>query len=254
MIYAHQRQAIDCITQKFFADAGAEALLISGSIAHGFNSENSDVDLNIVVTDNRTGTYYEPCENFYPGGYFDGKFITTDYLALVAERGNEPTRFALHDAIVAFDRTGRATELLKTVGAYGGWTQANAIRLLSQFDAWNWYCGEALKRNDRYLLYTSVVKLILFGGRLLLAHNKTFFPYHKWFMRTLEGIKEKPSGLMPAIENLLAEKSADNILNFYSLVKNFKDWSGGEPYIWSENFLIDTETVWMRQDEFIENI
>ena len=263
MIYEHQQIAIDYITEKFRAMPEVEALFISGSIAHGFNEIYSDVDINIVVSNEiydekvRTMdfTYYEDASMFYEGGYFDGKFITWDYLDMVAERGNEPTRFALHDSTIAFDKVGRAKECLERLSAYSDErAKENSIRFLAQLDGWEWYCGEALRKGNKYLLDMAVSKLILFAGRLILLENRLFFPYHKWFMRVLETAPAKPEGLMDAINGLLADKSAANIKRLYSLVKTYRDWTLGAEYSWTSIFVHDVETVWMREDEMIDNL
>jgi len=263
MIYPGQRKAIEYITDKFQADDAIHALLISGSIAHGFNHEHSDVDINIIVSDDlyaqkaseRAITWFEIADHFYPGCYFDGKFVTLKYLSQVAEHGNEPTRFALHDSQIAFDKTGQVAGYLQKIGAYDeSRVQENAVRFLSQLDGWRWYCGEAIQKGDPYLLDVSVAKLILFAGRLILLHNRLFFPYHKWFTRVLEGAQHKPAELMPAIARLLAYKTSDNVKRLYELVRDYKDWTGGAPYSWTSNFVRDIETVWMRQDDCIENM
>jgi len=263
MIYPHHQKAIEYITEKFRADDQIDALLISGSISHGFNDENSDVDINIVVSDeiygeknrNHALTWWETAENFYQGGYFDGKFITLKYLSLVAEKGNEPTKFALHDSKIAFDKTGRAADYIKRIGEYKTDNlRERTIKFLSQLEAWKWYCDEALKRNNQYLLELSVSKLILFASRLILLENKTLFPYHKWLMKVLENVSSKPPELISTINQLLQDKSPDNIRKLYELVRNYKDWTNGENFSWASNFVYDIETVWMRQNEFIENI
>jgi len=263
MIYPHQQKAIAYITNKFLQEEYVQALLISGSIMHGFNDETSDVDINIVVSEElyqqkrsqNALTYYEDAENFYSGGYFDGKFISLGYLSLVAKRGNEPTRFALHDVDIAFDRTGKVSDLIKQISIYNTENiQQNAIRLISQMDGWKWYCGEAIRRNNQYLLDTAVSRLILFVGRLILLENREFFPYHKWFMAVLERCENKPADFMPAVHRLLENKTHENIKYLCELVKGFRDWSGGAKYSWTSNFVEDVETIWMRQDEFIENM
>ena len=265
MIYMHQQKAIDYITEKMRSDSQIDALLISGSISHGFNDEHSDVDINIVVSDEiyeqkkreHAVTYWESAENFYAGGYFDGKYINLNYLAMVAERGNEPTRFALQDCKIAFDKTGQVSDYIKKIGVYDSSAEnikEKTIRFLAQLDAWKWYCGEALKKGNQYLLDVSVTKLILFAGRLVLLENKIFFPYHKWFMKVLENAPNKPSDFMLVTERLLNNKTQDNIERLYELVKSYKDWTEGEEYGWGSHFIRDTETVWMRQDDFIENI
>jgi len=255
MIYPHQQKAIDYITDRFLRDPQVDALLISGSIAHGYNDANSDVDLNIVASGEHGLTWWESAEEFYPGGYFDGKYITLDYLANIAERGNEASKFALHDAIIAFDRTGLVAGLQRQIAEYPtGGEQERIVRFLSQLDAWKWYCDEGLKRNNRYLLDYAASKLILFAGRLILLENRMFFPYHKWFLRVLEDAAKKPPELMPMIGGLLEEKSAENITRLYELVKNYKDWTEGAPYNWGPHFVYDTELFWMRQEETIDNL
>ena len=263
MIYSHQQKAIDYITDKFRYNPQVNALLISGSIAHGFNDKNSDIDIYIIVSNslyeqkknNNAITYWESAAHFYKEGYFDGKYITLDYLNIVAERGNEPTRFALQDSIIAFDKTGQVADCIGKIGTYdGNLIQKNTIRFLSQFEGWKWYCNEALKRKNKYLLETAVSKFILFSGRLILLDNKIFFPYHKWFMKVLENAPQKPPKLMEAIFKLMDRKNEKTINSLYQIIKEYKDWSDGINYNWCSYFVHDIETVWMREEEFIENI
>lgn len=258
-----QNKAIGYITEKMQKNPEVLALLISGSLAHGFGNEKSDVDFNAVVSNeyyeqkkaDYALTFYENAEEFYKGGYFDGKYITLDYLKLVAEKGNEPTKFALHDCMIAFDKTGQAAGLIENINAYNEkHVKENTIRFLSQLEAWKWYCDEAVKKNNRYLLDLSATKLILFAGRLILLDNRIFFPYHKWLLKALENAPKKPEGLMDSINNLLADKSPENVEELFNLVRNYKDWTEGAQFSWSSHFLHDVETLWMRQDEFIENI
>jgi len=263
MIYPHQQKAIDYITKKLEADPQVHALILSGSIAHGFNDERSDIDFNMIVSNDlyetkknmQALTYWESAADFYDEGYFDGKYITLEYLDLVAKRGNEPTRFALQDSIIAFDKTGQVADYIKKIGTYDeSRIQKNAIRFLSQLEAWKWYCTEALKRQNQYLLEMAASKLILFSGRLILLDNKIFFPYHKWFMKALENAPQKPPEFMNSILKLLNNKSEENVTALYQITKEHKDWANGVNFSWSSNFLYDIETVWMREEDFIENI
>jgi predicted nucleotidyltransferase len=48
---AAQREAIARTTALFQAQPGVRALLLAGSLAHGFGTEASDVDVMIVVSD-----------------------------------------------------------------------------------------------------------------------------------------------------------------------------------------------------------
>lgn len=263
MIYPHHQKAIDYIINKLKDDPDVLALLISGSVAHGFNDINSDVDLNIVISEKsynernaeRKLLYWEDASGFYENGYFDGKYITLDYLSMVAERGNEPSRFALHDVIIAFDKTNSVEGYIKEIGNYNKINEkGNTVRFLSQFDSWKWFCGEALKRENKYLLDLSVSKLILFGSRLILLENKLFFPYHKWLLKVLENAPDKPDGLIYSAEKLLNDKTPENINEFYELIKGYKNWTNGAEYNCFDYFMRDVETVWMDEKECIDNI
>ena len=263
-----QQDAIKYITEKFYQDENILTLLLSGSIAHGYNDERSDVDLNIIVTDvvyeqkkNVTALhFYESAEQFYYGGYFGGiggKYISLSYLTLVAERGNEPTRFALGNAKILFDRTGEMEERLKKIGTYdNSCVEEKALRFLAQAENWKLYCDEAFQKKNPYLLNTAVMKLVLFGGRLILLENRIFFPYHKWFLRALETATKKPTGFMTLIYKLLDEKSPENVTAFYDAIKTYKDWSNGKEHNWNWGAYCvrDVETMWMRGEDNIENI
>jgi len=263
MPYSHQQQAIEFITQRFADDPQVLGLLLSGSIAHSLHSPESDVDLNIVVSqeefDRRLAetrcTFYEPCGQFYPDGYYDGKFITLDYLKAVAEKGNEPSRFALHDAKILFDKTGEIAKLQEAIGDYDKIdVPGNTKRFVTQLEGWNWFCGEALRKNNRYLLNLSVTKLVLFGGRLILMENRILFPYHKWFLRILADAPKKPEGLMQAIDQVINDPTRQHIEHFYQMARNYRPWDVGPDFSWGANFMNDVELRWLLGEEMVENL
>jgi hypothetical protein len=126
-------------------------------------------------------------------------------------------------------------------------------RFYAQFEAWHWYVGEALKHENRYLLGTSINKMVLFGGRLILAHNELLYPYHKWFLRVLAGAKEKPSELLACIENLYQIPSAENADLFYEMIKNFREWPVLENG-WPAQFMLDSELNWQTDSTPVDDL
>jgi hypothetical protein len=75
------------------------------------------------------------------------------------------------------------------------------------------------------LLGTTISKLILFGGRLVLAHNEMLYPYHKWFLKVLGSAKDKPFDLMVCIQTLNESPTAENVEAFYKKVKTVQLWN-----------------------------
>lgn len=250
-----QQQAIHYISKKFYQDKNVLAFLISGSIAHGFHTNYSDVDFNAVITNEcykkryaeNQLCYYEDGSQFYQGCYFDGIYISVEYLSLAIKQGNEPTRFALHDAVLMFDRTGIVADYIVKIGEHCGGLE-NAIRFLAQFEVAKWLCGEGIAKESKYLIDVAVQKLILFGGRLILNHNKVLYPHNKWFLKALESAKKKPEGLLSLIDTMLTCKTQENILKFYEMIKNYHDWAEGRDVDWGSYNLKDVNYRWMHGD------
>jgi len=93
------------------------------------------------------------------------------------------------------------------------------------------------------LLDLSVSKFILFGGRLLLAHNEQLYPYHKWLLRVLAELQDKPAGLMEQIDQVATSQNAEAIESLYQSIRNFREWASPVP--WPFQFMIDSELNWM---------
>jgi hypothetical protein len=261
-MHPHHRRAIERVSDHLRADPEVLALLLVGSLAHGFARPESDVDLMIVVSDAdfqarlREGrTQFvtgDGCD--WPGGYAEGKYASPGFLAQVAATGSEPARFAFQDARVLFSRIEGLDAALAAIPRYPVAGKLERIRRFhAQFEAWHWYGHEALKLGDRYLLGLSLARTVLFGGRMLLAHNELLFPYHKWFLRVLEQAAQRPPELMERIAALHADPSQATLLGFWAAVKNFRDWETSERP-WPAQFAIDSELAWQRGETALDEL
>jgi len=252
-MHPHHTAALRRTTEFFEHTPEAQALLLGGSLAHGFGGPASDVDVLILLSDAayaaraQTGqlTFFsrELCD--YPDGYVDGKYLRLGFLAQVAERGSEPARFAFQDAQVLFSRAPGLEAALAAAARYPAEGVADRqARFYAQFEAWHWYAHEAFKHGNRYLLGVAVSKLVLFGGRLILAHNALLYPYHKWFLRQLERAPQRPPDLLPAIARLYAEPTADAVTAFFDLIRTFQPWPTPAAG-WPAQFMHDSELNWL---------
>ncbi len=252
-MYPHHTQSIQNVSEYFQRDPEVLALLLAGSIAHGFETPSSDVDIMILVSDKDYRTRLESNQvHFfnkdlctYEGGYVDGKYSSLNFIEQVKEKGSEPARFAFAGSRVLFSQIDGLAEEICKVTEYPSAEKAERIkRFYAQFEAWHWYSQESLRLNNQYLLGTSVSKLILFSGRLILAHNELLYPYHKWFLRVLEDAGDKPDGLLESIQQLNAAHTTENIECLYEKVKTFQPWSNDQ-YGWPTQFMFDSELNWM---------
>jgi hypothetical protein len=254
MLYPHHQRTVERLIDRFQVDPNFLALLIGGSLVKGYGNEGSDVDFMLIATDeefarrsaDRTLTYYTTDLCDYPGGYVDGKIVNFAFLEEVADRGSEPARSAFENVIVAYSQLPQLDDLLKRITAYPETTHMAKLQsFYAQLLAMQWYVGEAEKRDNRYLMMHTVSDLVLFGGRMLLAHNRMLYPYHKWFLRRLQDAPEKPVEWMTLIDHLLNEPSKANADRFCEAILNFTTWPA-PPEGWPARFMEDTEWAWRR--------
>ena len=257
----HHKNAIENLTKGLKVDDRYLAVIITGSVAKGEERDDSDIDIVLVVTDeeyekgkrkNRL-IFHDTQYCDYPGGYVDGKIVNLQFLKTVAERGSEPARDAFRDAWIAFSKIPNLEEILNKIHVYQMDEKAEKVQsFLAQFTIAYWFMGEAERRKDKYLLTRAATDLVLFGGRLILAHNKIIYPYHKLLLNALRKAPEKPENLMRLIEALLNEPNVKNAQAFYDAVKGFKKWRmRGLPNM---RYLIDSELAWVEGKPYIGDI
>ena len=258
----HHEAAVRALADHFSSRPGHLAVIIGGTVAKGVADEFADIDCMIVVTDDLYReheacgrlTYFSSAFCDYSGGYVDGKIIDIAYLRAAAERGNEPTRAAFIGAFTAFCAEPEIDELMRRIPVYPEAEQAERIRALcAQFETAFWYLGEGERRGDRYVITHAVADLVLYGGRLVLAHNKVLYPYHKLFIRALASAPEKPEGLVALAEAALAGPSVETARPFYDAVRAFRQWND-PPEPWNERFMRDTEWAWLNGTPYIGDI
>jgi hypothetical protein len=254
MLFPHHQRAIDRLIDRFKDDPNILALIVGGSLVKGYGDENSDVDFMLIATDedyarrwpDRALTYYATDLCDYPGGYVDGKIVNAAFLEEVADRGSEPARAAFEKVIVAYSHLPQLSDLLDRIRAYPEATHTAKLQSFhAHLLAQQWFVGEAEKRNNRYLMMHAVSELVLFGGRMILAHNRLLYPYHKWFLRRLQDAPQKPSELMALIDRLLNEPGKANADRVCEAILNFTAWPA-PPEGWPARFLEDTEWAWRR--------
>jgi predicted nucleotidyltransferase len=251
----HHQATIDNVVRELAVHPDVEALLLTGSLAHGFAGDGSDVDVALVVgpeeyrrrSDDGALGYFSFDLATYPGGYVDGKYVDMDFLHRVAEAGSEPARFAFADARVLFSRIDGLDALLEQIVRYPlDGRDERVERFSAQMLAWQWYFGEGAARDDRYLMTLSTQKVVLFACRVVLARNELLYPYHKWLRTVTASAPDRPPGLLDDIEALLVEPDQARVDGICSSVFAHYGIDLDELYFrWSQHFLVDNELTWM---------
>jgi predicted nucleotidyltransferase len=252
-MFPHHEATIQRTIAYFQGQPNVRALLLGGSIAHGFAMATSDVDIMIVVSDeehaqrvaSRATQFFSTDLSTYPDGYVDGKYISTAFLGQVDQQGSEPARYAFADARLLFSSIDGLGDQLARIARYPVAGKLDRIqRFLAQLRAWHWFAGEAERHQNAYLMSVACAKLLLFGGRLLLAHNEQLYPYHKWLPAVLARVPEKPAQLIELMESLSRQPSYASASAWYELICGFREWEAGM-ITWPNRFMQDSELTWL---------
>lgn len=261
----HHAASIQNLIAAFQKNDEILALLLGGSLAHGFARPDSDIDVAIVLTpaafvaQKATGRLHynnrELCT--YPG-YIDGKYMDEDFLRAVAARGSDPARFAFKDARVLFSRLPGLERILADIVRYPVEQQAGRVeRFAAQLLGWRWYASEAARQQNAYLDLLARQKIVLFSVRLVLALNQEFFPYHKWMLRVLDTVPRQPPGMRAAIDALVRtpglsgdaiDRYCRDVLAFAGIDHDTANAS------WPTFFMRDTELRWMSEEPAIDDL
>jgi predicted nucleotidyltransferase len=249
----HHRATIDRATARLRARDDVLGVLVGGSIAHGFATATSDVDLLIVVPDAEWDrrlaagdtTELDLESATYEGGYVDCKYTSQGFIREVSERGSETTRFAFDGVTVAWSRVDGLEEAVRAAARYPIEGRADRMRAFhAQLEYWQWLFREGVRSDNAYVRAVAAPNAVLFAGRLILAYNAVLYPGYKWLLRVLRDVPEQPAGLMTAIEALIDDPDRDTVDAVVELVAGFRDWGVADQH-WGTRFMLDTELAWL---------
>jgi nucleotidyltransferase-like protein len=263
-VLQHHADSIQNLIVAFEKDATVRALILGGSIAHGCEKPDSDIDVSIVVDtaelqkrqcDGRLH-YNNRALCTYDRGYIDGKYVDLAFLGQVAARGSDPARYAYQGSRILFSRVEGLAELLTAIVRYPVEQKQERIeRFVAQLLAWRWYYSEGVRQESEYLIILSLQKLILFGSRIILTENELLFPYHKWLLRVLQSAERKPPGIDVAIQTLLTDHSAERVAEYCEQILAFvKVDPDAANAAWPSRFMQDTELRWLTQESSIDDL
>lgn len=252
--HPHHQDAVKRVHDAMVQMDEVIAVLLGGSLSHGYERIDSDIDLMIIVADDEYAkrlrdktTHYlgTPDMTPYDGGYVDGKFIGMTFFQSIADRGNDATRFAYCDAQIIFTRDPQIIDLLQEIGRYPiAEKESRMERFYAQFSGWRWFANEAERRDLLYLKYKAITQMAMFGGRMILVHNHVYYPYHKALPYQLEKCSDRPTGYWDKVNTILADPRIEEIESLFQMIKMFVEERGYPTGSWVESFIADSETHW----------
>jgi len=263
----HEKTLADFARREI--ERGAAGVILVGSVARGTERADSDVDVYLIVDEQRFESarqasalaYVERDGVDYPGGYIDVKLVTMEYLETAAERGDDPTRASFVGARPVATTVADAgdTGTAGTAGAAAGieeligritnppesvW-ERNAASFMAQVYLYGEYFlphGERL--GDPFLLAHAGTHLALAGARALLARNRVLFRGPKYVSDAIRHLAEVPAGFVDAFDALVRQPGIDAANRVIGLLDELGGWPGDRSTSLSR-FVEDNELAWL---------
>lgn len=253
----HHEETIERIVAAAPARPDWLAVIVTGSVARGKERADSDVDVSIVVTDAAFEREYAAgkvswieTELSSYDSYVDIKILTLDQLALVAERGDEPTRATYVGARVVWTRDpDLAPRLELAVDGIGElpdavWREREESGIAFFRLQVDYFAPHAIAVGDTFLLHHAAVHAVSGASRAMLARHKTLFVSNKYVTSTVPNLPNTPPEWKAVSEALLAAPTSETFRAFKELVEGAAEWTlphdgtGGR-------FIADNELAWL---------
>jgi predicted nucleotidyltransferase len=258
----HHQQAINKFLETYKKDETLLAILLGGSIAHGFYEPDSDIDISLVVEsdefikrkkqNNLAFALWDICT--YEKGYIDCKVVDINFLNKVKSIGSDPARFAFKNNRILYSKIPDLQQILNDIVRFPvDQYEERKRRFASQLLAWKWYYSEAIKKENKYLIFLSIQKLVLFASRIVLNENQLLHPFHKWMLRVLETADKKPENFFKKIDDLFDNHSLELVNTFCEKILDFINFTE-KSVDWPNYFLIDSEQNWLEHEAPVDDI
>ncbi|RIX52452.1 hypothetical protein D3P08_13340 [Paenibacillus nanensis] len=167
-------------------------------------------------------TDHNSCD--YEGGYIDVKTVNLRFLEQAAVKGSEPTRASFIGSKAVYSKVADLDKLIEQIPVY---PEGNRIENIRDFQAQvmlyaYYFAGEAAKDDNLYLLTHVASNLVLFGSRIILAHNRILFPCHKKMMSAVQNAPEKPERFVSMARNLLDKPTTQKCMELAQEILTFR--------------------------------
>ncbi|MEJ2614699.1 MAG: nucleotidyltransferase domain-containing protein [Ignavibacteriaceae bacterium] len=258
----HHEESIDKFLEIYKKDTSISAILLGGSIAHGFASSDADIDICLIVsneeyqkrkTSNKLAFSIRDIST-YENGYIDCKVVDINFLIEISKHGSDPARYAFKDNRILFTKIDNLSDLLARISSFPkDKKDERRKRFAAQLLAWKWYYSEGVKKQNNYLLFLSLQKIVLFSSRLILNENELLYPYHKWMLKVLDTAEKKPERYIKKVNEIFENHTLIKVNTFCEAVLNFIGFNE-QTVDWPNYFLKDSEQNWIDHEPPVDDL
>lgn len=245
-----QEDTIKQLIEYVSKDESILGLILCGSIAKGTETDRSDIDVFVVVTDERFNREMMS-KNYFWGTNFDskefkvevdGKIIPKNFLEKIWEYGNESIKSTLHHSKVIYSRDRDIAKLLMNKSNLSKQNRKeNARKFYSLMVSSRFSADDDL---DNILYVTKCIyDTVFYACRLVLAHNGIYYPCVKNLYKELNNCDKLPINFITSMNEVMHSYSFEKMVEFYNSVCNyFKEYHFDNRL--RKGYVLENELFW----------
>ncbi len=191
---------------RYADDESVLGAVLVGSVGKGYGDERSDLDLEVVVTENRYNLLVKKGQKFVHTNEYDLIFTTMNDLQKARESKKDEDHWWCKDCPVLLDKTGKLDDYLREIGSYDADSRLDRLK--------KYYIGywenslramACLRHENEWVgrIYTALAMRDLI--RLLFNFNYRWAPKIQWVSKEIPSLEKKPVDLESRIERNLVK-------------------------------------------------
>ena len=201
-----RKDLVNKLLNQYNIDDSVLGVILVGSAGKGYQDEYSDIDLEVVVTENQYDTLEKNSQKIIHTKNYDLTFTTINKLQQVKESERDEDHWRYRDCPVLLDKTDRLKGILRKMTRYN---MNSRLDRLKRYYLGYWEnslnaMGCLRHKNDwgaRIYAALAMQELI----RLLFNFNYHWAPKVQWAFREIHLLQRKPINLESQIVSILTK-------------------------------------------------
>jgi predicted nucleotidyltransferase len=212
-----RKELVEKLLDTYRTDEAVLGIVQVGSTVKGYDDEYSDVDLVLVVTEDKYAMLEKNFQKVIHAEEYDLKFTTVDMLLDIKNSKSDEDHWDFQKAIVLFDKTNSVEEALREIVSYDA---GSRLERLKRYYRGYWENTlnslNCLEHNNRGAarIYSAIAIQELI--RLLFNLNGKWAPRTQWAFKEISFLHRKPANLEGQIQSILEEPDSERISELWN--------------------------------------
>jgi predicted nucleotidyltransferase len=205
-----RKELITKLLNQYIVDEEVLGIILIGSLGKGYQDEHSDIDLEVVVTENHYNKFEKNAQRLIHTEEYDIVFTTIDKLQQVKESQKDVEHWRYKDCPILHDKTGKLAEILKEITRYNDDSRTERLKRYYLGYWENTLHSIGCLRHKNILsarIYTAIAIQELI--QLLFNLNYLWGPKLQWAFKELPLLQKMPINFETQIESILVKPDAD---------------------------------------------